>query len=283
MVTRIAVTGAGGFIGRHVLDALSAAGGSEVIAVTRSGWQGELPHGVRHMRMDLSMPSPDAWQMLDRPDVLVHLAWGGLPNYSSHHHFESELPVHYRFLKGLVEQGLPALLCAGTCFEYGMREGMLHESQQPQPHNCYAFAKDALRRQLGFLREQHAFALTWARLFYTYGPGQPAGSLYGQFQAAVVRGEREFPMSGGEQLRDYLPVQEVARLVGALALSKADAGIVNVCAGGPTSVRKLVEGWAREQNWPGALALGRYPYPRHEPMAFWGSDAKLRRVLEAAA
>jgi nucleoside-diphosphate-sugar epimerase len=87
-------------------------------------------------------------------------------------------------------------------------------------------------------------------------------------------------MSGGEQLRDYLPVSEVARSLVALVLKQADIGVVNVCSGQPVSVRKLVEGWIAENDWSIDLNLGRYPYPDYEPMAFWGDRRKLNKLLE---
>lgn len=277
---KIAVTGASGFVGRHVLRALSVAGHDSVTAVSRADAGDWLPQGMTHVRMDLADAPTDAFDALGRPDVLIHLAWGGLPNYSSSHHFEAELPSNYRFLKGLVEQGLRSILCVGTCFEYGMRNGMLEESLVASPHNAYAFAKDALRQQLSFLRQSHSFELTWARLFYMYGEGQTPSSLYGQFSAAVARGDTEFRMSGGEQLRDYLPVEDVARIIVSLATRAADSGVINVCSGTPTSVRKLAEDWARQRGWSGEFVLGHHPYPAHEPMAFWGSSAKLEQLLK---
>ena len=86
-------------------------------------------------------------------------------------------------------------------------------------------------------------------------------------------------MSGGEQLRDYLPVAQAARYLVSLALIEKDIGVVNVCSGTPISVRKLVEGWIKENGWPIRLNLGRYPYSDYEPMAFWGDSQKLSLLL----
>jgi nucleoside-diphosphate-sugar epimerase len=277
---KIAVTGASGFVGRHVLRAVAERKDVEVVAVSRRAPGDWLPSGMRHVVLDLTAPPPDAFAELGQPDVLIHLAWSGLPNYLSRHHYETQLPEQYRFLQQLAIAGLPSLLCAGTCFEYGMRSGELHESLPPDPCNPYGFAKDALRRELAFLAADLGFKLSWTRLFYMYGEGQAPGSLYSQFMAAGSSGAAEFPMSGGEQLRDFLHVNEVARRLVSLACDAQGAGIVNVCSGRPTSVRALVEGWLEIHRWPMKLALGHYPYPAYEPMAFWGSSAKLARLLE---
>jgi dTDP-6-deoxy-L-talose 4-dehydrogenase (NAD+) len=160
-----------------------------------------------------------------------------------------------------------------------MRSGELLETMRPDPCNPYGYAKDALRRQLQFLRGSRPFQLTWTRLFYMFGAGQPATSLYSLLMAAGERGDASFAMSRGEQLRDYLPVLDVARCLVALALRAPDSGIVNVCSGKPVSVRNLVEGWLRERHWQIALDLGRYPYPDYEPLAFWGSARRLGALL----
>jgi dTDP-6-deoxy-L-talose 4-dehydrogenase (NAD+) len=112
-----------------------------------------------------------------------------------------------------------------------------------------------------------------------YGEGQPKSSLLPQLKEAVARGELAFNMSGGEQLRDYMPVMEVAAILVDLALRQTDAGMVNVCSGKSVSVRNLVEGWLKDNGWAIKLNLGHYEYPDYEPMVFWGDNEKLKKIL----
>lgn len=272
---KIAVTGASGFIGRHVLTDLLAQG-VEIVAVTREATRlAGLSETVRIVAMDIARPPSDCFEQMGRPDVLIHLAWDGLPNYKSLHHFETELPRQYNFLRNLIEAGLPSLLVAGTCFEYGMQSGPLSEEMPTKPNNPYGYAKDALRKQLEFLKPVKRFNLVWGRLFYMYGEGQPATSLFPQLKETVLRGDKVFNMSGGEQLRDYLPVTEVTREIVKLALDQRDIGAINICSGKPVSVRNLVEKWINENDLKIDLNLGYYPYPDYEPMAFWGDRCRL--------
>lgn len=276
---KIAVTGATGFIGGVVLAELSRHGIAAVGCV-RTGHETFSVAGHQVISLDIHDAASDTYERLGRPDILIHLAWSGLPNYRSLHHIETELPAQYRFLSGLVKAGLPSLVVAGTCFEYGMQSGPLHEALPTRPDNPYGFAKDALRRKLEFLKAVQPFALTWARFFYLHGGGQAENSLLPQLRRAVAAGEKVFNMSGGEQLRDYLPVEEAARLLVKLAVSSRDNGVVNICSGKPVSVRRLVEGWVRDNGWTINLKLGHYPYPDYEPMAFWGDRQKLDALLE---
>lgn len=159
---KVAVTGASGFVGRYVLKSLTARKDvDEVVVASRTAAQSTLwPSGVRIIRIDLSEPDDNHFDLLGRPDILIHLAWGGLPNYKSLHHHEIQLATQYRFLSGLVRAGLRSLLCSGTCLEYGLQTGELHEGLPTNPVTPYGFAKDGLRRQLEFLRGEVLFSLT---------------------------------------------------------------------------------------------------------------------------
>lgn len=277
---KIAVTGASGFIGQHVLAELSGRQHEVVAVIRKTSDSSQLPSFGTSIHLDLAEADAGVYDDLGCPDVLIHLAWGGLPNYRSLHHFEQELPLQYQFLRTMVQSGLSSLFVAGTCFEYGMQSGQLHENMPAKPDNPYAFAKDTLCRQLTFLQNNLSFSMTWGRLFYLYGEGQAENSLYPQLQSAVQRRDDVFNMSGGEQLRDYLTVTEVARYIVDLAVLGKNIGVVNICSGQPVSIRSLVEGWIAENNWNIKLNLGHYPYPDYEPMAFWGDQRKLRYYLE---
>lgn len=271
---KIAVTGASGFVGRHVLPLLVEQG-VEVIAVVRDANKLRyLDTQCQVVEHDISIQNDGIYTKLSRPDKLLHLAWGGLPNYRSLHHIEVELPLHYHFIKKMVIGGVQSVSAVGTCFEYGMQSGRLSEEMETCPDNPYGYAKDALRKQLQFLQKEYKFNLTWMRLFYIYGEDQPDNTLYSQLRTAVRRGDSVFNMSAGEQLRDYLHINEVAKRIVSLVMKGQDIGVVNVCSGQAISVRRLVEQWKKNNGWDISLNLGYYPYPEYEPLAFWGADNK---------
>lgn len=277
----VVVTGATGFVGRHVVHALLLRG-HDVTAVARNIAGADVfpvHAALKFVACDVHDETVDQAALLGIPDALVHLAWPGLPNYKDMFHIERNLPSDYRFIKRMVETGTRQILITGTCFEYGMQSGPLSEHDPPLPDNPYGIAKNSLRLFLQALQRHHQFALQWARLFYLYGPGQYAGSVLAQLDRAIDAGDHSFDMSGGEQLRDYLPVQEASEYLVALIERPEVTGVINCCSGQPVSVRRLVEQRIEQRGADIALNLGHFPYPDHEPFAFWGARDRLDRIV----
>jgi dTDP-6-deoxy-L-talose 4-dehydrogenase (NAD+) len=279
---KVLVTGATGFIGHYVIHELLSKDCSIIATATASAkaetkdWWDKvsfIPHII-----GCETEGENLFKKFGEPDHIIHLAWRGLPNYKSLFHFEEVLPQQYFFLQNLVTNGAKSITITGTCFEYGMKERCLSEEMLPEPANPYALAKNTLRLFLQELQKHNPFLLKWVRLFYMYGKGQNPKSLIAQLDKALENDEKVFNMSGGEQLRDYLSVEDVAKNIVAMAFNKNAMGVVNCCSGNPISVKEFVENYLKEINRHIYLNLGYYPYPDYEPMRFWGDTHKLNEI-----
>ena len=278
---KILVTGATGFVGSHVINELLKYDHQIIIAVRNKNSVKHLQDKIKVIEFDLDnlQSNKNYFSESGKPDLLIHLAWQGLPNYKEKFHLEKNLPSHSAFLKNIVSNGLQNLVVTGTCFEYGMKEGCLSEEMESDPQNPYALAKDKLRKFLEELQKQNSFTLKWIRLFYMYGKGQNPNSLLSQLEIALQKGDTVFNMSGGEQLRDYLPIETVAEYIVKIALQNKINGIINCCSGVPVKVKTFVENYLEKNKKKINLNLGYYPYPDYEAMAFWGDDTKLKKIL----
>ena len=282
LMKKVLVTGATGFIGNYVIAELQKknysviASSSSVENARDKFWYPSvhyIPFNLKEFDENINY-----YDYFGYPDALIHLAWEGLPNYKASFHTTENLPRHFAFLKNCTANGLNDITVTGTCFEYGMQEGCLREDMETRPANAYAIAKDTLRKQLQDLRSENDFNFKWIRLFYMYGIGQSPNSLFSQLDKALARGDANFNMSGGQQQRDYLPVEKVAENIVTIAGQNKIMGVVNCCSGVPETVNNMVEDYLEKTKKHIHLNLGYYPYADYEPMCFWGDNTKLKSI-----
>ena len=238
---KIAITGATGFIGQHVRNVLAKTDNDVVLVVRHVERVGDKSAREEIVAADLSQARTDWFELFGRPDVVLHLAWGGLPNYMDCYHVDVELPTQLRFLTALIKSGLKKLVVTGTCYEYGLSSGALSEDQETNPNTPYGIAKDRLRKELFELRSTQHFDLTWARIFYPYGEGQSERSIYSQLIRAISNNEKEFAIGSGTQMLDFIQVTTVAKALLAFVTENKGIGLINVGSGDPQTVIEFVE------------------------------------------
>ncbi len=266
---KVIVSGATGFIGQHLIPILLK-DGYEVLAISRNQKRAEFLPWFKDVKfISYDFHSDQQITKVEGFRGLIHLAWQDLPNYDSSIHVKKNLPCSYRFIDSLIDKGVNQVLIAGTCFEYGLKSGAISSSSTTEPTTQYAIAKDTLRKKLTLLSFKKDFNLQWARIFYMFGKGQNSNSIISQLDFAIKNNQKVFLMSGGEQLRDYLPVEKASEKLSNLYKS-GNKGIFNICSGKPISIRNLVESYIEKKNSNIIPKYGYYPYSVYEPMQFWG-------------
>ena len=213
---KIAVTGARGFVGRHVLAEL-ARRDVDVVASYRPLVRPNGPAMARlqWVSLDLASPPEDCLHGPASSGRALASRLGRFAQLSvvvscrrrdaASFHLSRERRAQRAVRRSSSQEPASNTDCS---------PGLLLRVPTPVQPRPTGIAKDTLRRRLQTLQAECSFSLTWARLFYMYGDDQPATSLWPSLKAAALAGRSEFPMSGGEQLRDYLPVEEVARSLG---------------------------------------------------------------------
>ncbi len=276
---KVLVTGATGFLGYHIISKLLdydvdiiATSNEPIHIASKNNWFDK----VKYVSCDLNSIKNTVYSDFGLPDLLIHLAWQGLPNYNEDYHIEINQRISLDFISSMVNSGLRNVAVSGTCFEYGMTDGCLSEKMKTRPSNKYGLAKDNLRKELEKIK---GINLTWARFFYIYGQQQSGNSLLGQLQNSIKQGDKVFNMSPGDQLRDFIEVEKAADMFVRLAFNGLNNGVVNICSGNPISVLTFVKDQLKKMNSNMKLNTGYYPYSEFEPKNFWGDTEKLRSLL----
>lgn len=272
----ILVSGADGFIGKHVCQILleqqhSVYGLTRKITPQHNGAVKWIESNITEQINSLDIQGLQI-------DALIHLAWPELADYQSQSHVSLYPEQHYTWLCHLIDQGIKKVQVIGTCLEYGMQQGCLDESMSVEPITEYGKGKTLLRQKLTALQATKPFTLQWIRLFYLYGEGQRASSFVPLLMAAIQTKQTLFNMSKGDQIRDYLNVEIVAKCLTGM-IETEYSGIFNCCSNEPISIKRLAQQFILQSASTLKLELGYYPYSNYEPMSFWGNNKAILHAL----
>ena len=276
MSKRVLVTGAGGYIGRHVTEALCDAG-AEVFIVDHNT-EG-IDTRATCVTAEIFSGSENIYQEMGCPDVCVHLAWkdGFVHNSDAH---MGMLSQHYTFLRNMMAGGLKQLAVMGTMHEVGYWEGAINENTPCNPSSMYGIAKDALRRSSFLLAQQYGVNLQWLRAYYIYGDDARNHSIFAKLTAAEEAGQEKFPFTSGKNQYDFIEVGELARQIASVALQDEVNGIINCCSGQPMSLGDKVEQFIQEHGFKIKLDYGAFPDRPYDSPAVWGDAEKIHKIMK---
>lgn len=274
----ILVTGAAGYIGRHVVKcALDM--GHRVIAADFA-FKG-VDERAEFCDLPLFSGDKNIWRALGSPDVCIHLAWrdGFRHNASSH---MKDLSSHIVFLNNLAAGGLPMLTVMGTMHEVGYWEGPITADTPCAPQSQYGVAKNALRQSLLLSLPATGCVLHWLRAYYITGDEAHGSSIFAKITQAEQDGKATFPFTSGKNKYDFIDVDRLAQMIVAASVQGEVNGIINVCTGRPQTLADRVEQFLRDKNYRIRLDYGAYPDRPYDSPGVWGDPAQINEILRLA-
>ena len=252
-MTRVLVTGGSGFIGRSVLPALVASG-AEVHAASRVA--GASTTDVTWHQVDLLDPKKLHTLVSDvRPEILLHLAWFATPP----DYWRS--PVNIRWAAASLElaqafaaAGGRRFVGVGTCAEYLWANSPCVENRtEIRPATLYGGCKAAVWSAVEPFARESGIDAAWARVFFVYGPNEPANRLVPSLVTAMRAGTMARCRTA-RHVRDFLHVADAAAAIAALTVSGV-TGAVNIGSGEAVEVGAIAAGIARRVGRPDLLQM----------------------------
>lgn len=272
---KVLLTGLSGFLGKSLRMQLPDR--HQYFAVTRR--KHDWGKNIQVLQYDLDNTSElkDAVKRI-RPDICIHLAWEGLPDYGlavSRKNLITGIEL-FRFLVN--DCDCRKIVSAGSCLEYGRDSGSCREDEAVGMGSYFVWAKRALCDFGLTLAREEKIGFVWLRFFYLYGPGQRESSLIPYLAKALARGECP-EIRTPANANDFVYIDDAASALLPAAFQSVPTGIYNVGSGLSVPVWRICE--IVERSVSGGTAyyniLKNSPSPQN--VNFWADTTRSRTIL----
>jgi len=277
---KVFITGATGFVGKYITREVHMLGHEILASTLVNDNMGETTKNIQWFYGDLAdLNSLKPVLMSFNPDVVIHLAWQGIPDYSESISRVNLINSINLFDFILSSTNCRKILVSGSCWEYGKKQGICKESDPVNIDTYFTWAKNSLNQYLQIKCAERKITLNWFRIFYVYGPGQRKDSLIPTLIKSI--GANEVPqIKTPLNKNDFIYVENVAKTFARAINADIPSGVYNLGSGYATSVYDICK--IVEKRLLGTKTISQRVLNNgklDETVNFWGDMEKTEKML----
>lgn len=273
---KVLITGANGYIGKHVTNYLSQKSNCEIIPVDilkNSDSKNSIALDILNYEKD------DLYEKLSSPDIIIHLAWQDGFNHYAESHLKN-LYSHFNFIKKMCDSGCKSITVMGSMHEVGYYEGEINSDTSCNPLSLYGIAKNALRQACFSYVSDKDISLKWLRGFYIIGDDFNNKSIFTKIVQLEKEGKETFPFTMGTNRYDFIDIDEIASQIAEASLQNEISGIINCCSGKPVALKDKVEEFIKEKGLKIRPLYGVFPDRKYDSPYIYGNVNLIKKIME---
>ena len=283
--SKIIVAGGSGFIGANLISELIS-NGNEVISISRNKNQIKRKFkNVKYISHDLNKPLRKTFlEKFKEVEYIINCS-----GYIDHSNFRGNgREVFYDHFNSLIsltnlaiDLKVKTFVQLGSSDEYGNNKSPIKESVRESPISPYALAKLSSTYFLQQCFKQRVLNTVILRPFLVFGEMQNKERFLPYIIKNCIK-DREFKVSKGDQIRDYLYIKDFNHaLIKSLNNKKAYGEIINIASGVPITIKDVISSVCQLVG-KGKPILGGIDYRENESMELYADITKAKRILDWA-
>jgi UDP-glucose 4-epimerase len=246
---RFLITGGAGFIGTGLANYLARQGHTvRVLDDLSTGDAARLDPAIHFTRGDVE-DKPKVWRLLNKVDCVYHLAARvSVPEsvlYPREYN-STNVSGTVAIMEAMRDAGIKRVVLTSSGAVYGEQPvAKVHEDLLPHPDSPYAVSKLAAENYVRTIGERWNIETVSLRIFNAYGPGQSIPPTHPpvipQFMRQILEGGSLVIYGNGQQIRDYVYIDDVVEaLVAAATAEGLNRQVINIGTGAGVSINQLV-------------------------------------------
>ena len=197
----ILITGASGFIGTNLLKKLSINKGYKILTLSRKNFFYKPSKNIKNLKSDLNLSSLSISLIKNFcPQIIIHLAWQDIPDYSKKNSQINFLKQKLFFEKICKIKSIKKIIVTGSCSE--------HKNKHHLTSKFFVNSKKKIKK---FIKKQ-SISLVWLKLFFVFGENQRNNSLI-PFLISAVKNNKLIKLKKPNMINDFIHVNDVSKFI----------------------------------------------------------------------